>query len=430
MLGKLLDGRYRVIQVLSAGGFGETYIAEDIRRPGNPRCVLKLLKPGSSDPYYLQTARRLFNSEAEILEKLGNHDQIPRLLAYFEENEEFCLVQELIVGHPLSAEMRIGQPWPESQVVQMLYDVLGILEFIHSYGVIHRDIKPDNLIRRDADGKLVLIDFGAVKQIRSQLAASPSQMVATVAIGTPGYMSAEQAQGKPRPNSDIYALGMIAIQALTGMLPTQLQENPLTGEVIWQQQARVSPELAAIVQKMVRYHYRDRYQEAAEVLQNLQQLYYPLPPTLPSASFRSFQPTTPQAGNTHSPVSQVTDNCVSLSETTLPAWLDKTFSVAKFLPFVGAVGILLFKAATWIILLGTGLASLGAGLFFLRSSYPRLTKDYDTVFAVVFCLCGILLFFQEYEPYRTQEIPVSQFLLAGTAIFAIAECIRWRGFHK
>jgi serine/threonine-protein kinase len=174
---------------------------------------------------------------------------------------------------------------------------------------------------------------------------------------------------------------------------------------------------------MVRYHYRDRYQEAAEVLQKLQQLYYPLPPTLPSASFRSFQSTTPQAGNTHLPVSQV-------SETTLPAWLDKTFSVAKYLPFVGAVGILLFKAATWIILLGTGLASLGAGLFFLRSSYPRLTKDYDTVFAVVFCLCGILLFFQEYEPYRTQEIPVSQFLLAGTAIFAIAECIRWRGFHK
>jgi serine/threonine-protein kinase len=298
---------------------------------------------------------------------LGNHDQIPRLLAYFEENEEFCLVQELIVGHPLSAEMRIGQPWLESQVVQMLYDVLGILEFIHSYGVIHRDIKPDNLIRRDADGKLVLIDFGAVKQIRSQLAASPSQMVATVAIGTPGYMSAEQAQGKPRPNSDIYALGMIAIQALTGMLPTQLQENPLTGEVIWQQQARVSPELAAIVQKMVRYHYRDRYQEAAEVLQNLQQLYYPLPLTLPSASFRSFQPTTPPAGNTHSPVSQV-------SETTLPAWLDKTFSVAKYLPFVGAVGILLFKAATWIILLGTGLASLGAGLFFLRSSYPKINK--------------------------------------------------------
>lgn len=89
MLGKLLDGRYQVVQILSSGGFGETYISQDTRRPGNPQCVLKLLKPASSDTQYLQIARRLFNSEAEILEQLGNHDQIPRLLAYFEEEQQF-----------------------------------------------------------------------------------------------------------------------------------------------------------------------------------------------------------------------------------------------------------------------------------------------------------------------------------------------------
>lgn len=89
MLGKLLDGRYQVVQILSSGGFGETYISQDTRRPGNPKCVLKLLKPASSDTQYLQIARRLFNSEAEILEQLGNHDQIPRLLAYFEEEQQF-----------------------------------------------------------------------------------------------------------------------------------------------------------------------------------------------------------------------------------------------------------------------------------------------------------------------------------------------------
>ncbi|TBR61601.1 serine/threonine protein kinase [Westiellopsis prolifica IICB1] len=434
MLGKLLDGRYRVIQVLSAGGFGETYITEDTRRPGNPKCVLKLLKPASSEPYYLQTARRLFNSEAEILEQLGNHDQIPRLLAYFEANEEFYLVQELIVGHPLSAEMRGSQLWTESQIIQMLQDILRVLEFVHGYNVIHRDIKPDNLIRRDSDGKLVLIDFGAVKQMRSQLANSPSQMTATVAIGTPGYMSAEQAQGRPRPNSDIYAVGIIAIQALTGILPTQLQDNPESGEIIWPNQAQASPRLVTILQKMVRYHYRDRYQSATEVLQDLQQLQYPIPPTQAQISSANTQSTMPQMMNmypqTSAPPSGVTDYSTPDSQVAPPAWIDKTLSVARFLPFVGAAGLFLFKAPTWIILLGIGLATFGVGLFFLRSSYPRLAKDYDTVFAVVFCLCGILLLFQEYQSYGNQEIAISQFLVAGAGIFSAAECIRLRGMKK
>jgi serine/threonine-protein kinase len=143
--------------------------------------------------------------------------------------------------------MQLNQSWNESQVIQMLQDVLGVLQFVHSYSVIHRDIKPDNLIRRNQNDKLVLIDFGAVKQMRTQLAKADSKIAATVAIGTPGYMPAEQAQGKPRPNSDIYAVGMIAIQALRGMLPTQLSENPDTGELMWQNQAQVSVRLAAIL---------------------------------------------------------------------------------------------------------------------------------------------------------------------------------------
>lgn len=434
MLGKLLDGRYKVIQVLSAGGFGETYIAEDTRRPGNPSCVLKLLKPASPNPQYLQVARRLFNSEAEILEQLGNHDQIPRLLAYFEENEEFCLVQELIVGRPLSQQMRVGQPWNENQVIQMLQDVLGVLEFVHSYGVIHRDIKPDNLIRRDKDGKLVLIDFGAVKQMRSQMAESPSQIAATVAIGTVGYMPAEQAQGKPRHNSDIYAIGMVAIQALTGMLPTQFPENPETGEIIWQNQTQVSPRLAAILQRMVRYHYRERYQTAGEVLQDLQLLANPLPPTQPSippeytssVPFTSHTPAATFQQTSSNQVSSTTNNSRAVSEVASPLWLNKTLSVVRFIPFVGAAGLFLFKSVTWIILLGVTLAVFGAGLFFLRSWYPRLVRDYDATFAVIFFLCGILLLFQEFKAYRTQEIPISEFLLAGAGFYAVAESIRLR----
>ncbi|MBK1990048.1 serine/threonine protein kinase [Sphaerospermopsis aphanizomenoides BCCUSP55] len=272
MIGKLLDHRYQVIRILATGGFGQTYIAQDTRRPGNPICVVKHLKSASTDSKIFETAKRLFNNEAETLEKLGNHDQIPRLLAYFDENQEFFLVQEYIDGHTLSEELIPGQPWSETQVMQMLLEVLGILEFVHQQGVIHRDIKPDNIIRRSSDYKLVLVDFGAVKQLRSPLVTVGAQTTATVAIGTPGYMPTEQGQGKPRPNSDIYSLGIIAIQALTGVPAKQLQEDPNTGEIIWQHFLPVNYHLAEILSKMVRYHFKDRYQTATEALQACREL--------------------------------------------------------------------------------------------------------------------------------------------------------------
>ncbi len=272
MIGQLLDGRYQVVQVLGSGGFSKTYIALDNRRPGNPKCVVKHLNSANSDPQLLQTARRLFQVEAETLEKLGHHDQIPQLLAYFEADHEFYLVQELVEGHPLSAELLPGQSWQESQVVELLHQVLSILEVVHSYGVIHRDVKPDNLIRRQQDNKLVLVDFGTVKQIRTQLLSASGQMSATIAIGTVGYMPTEQGQGKPRPNSDIYALGIIGIQALTGLNPLQFADNPETGEILWQHQVQVSKPLAAVLTKMVCYHFKDRYQSVTEALRSLQPL--------------------------------------------------------------------------------------------------------------------------------------------------------------
>lgn len=427
MLGKLLDGRYKVVRVMSAGGFGETYIAEDTRRPGNPNCVLKLLKPATSEPSCLQTVRRLFNSEAEILEKLGHHDQIPRLLAYFEDNEQFFLVQELIVGHPLSQDTQIGQPWAENQVVFMLEDILRVLEFVHRFNVIHRDIKPDNLIKRDIDGKLVLIDFGAVKQIRTQIVESPTDISATVAIGTPGFMAAEQAQGKPRLNSDIYGIGMVAIQALTGIPPHQLPEDPDTGEVIWQNRAQISPEFIAILEKMVSYHWRERYQSVTEILSDLQDLQNLIPTMEPSmspvfaANFKqTFKQTTVEIGKDNGDDSQATVKIIS------PIRLKKTLYVIRFIPFVGGAGLFFFKSATWIILLGVFLTAFGTALFFLRSWYPRLARNYDSIFAVIFALSGILLVFQEYRRYGSQEIPLAEFMLAGAGIFAFAESIRLR----
>lgn len=274
MLNLFLNGRYKIIQALGEGGLAQTYIAEDHHKPSCPQCAVKFLKPASKETNFLPIARRLFNKEAEILEKLGEHSQIPRLLAYFEENQEFYLVQEFIDGYTLNTELQPGNCWSESKVILMLQDVLQILEFVHSYGVIHRDIKPDNLIRRHKDGRLVLIDFGAVKEVSNLRIVSNtpiSTSIKTIPIGTQGYMPTEQVRGKPRLNSDIYALGMVGIQALTGVDPINLEEDN-DGEVIWRNRAKVTDSLAYILSKMVRYHFKDRYQSAKEVLEALQSL--------------------------------------------------------------------------------------------------------------------------------------------------------------
>ncbi|NJR19066.1 MAG: protein kinase [Calothrix sp. CSU_2_0] len=283
MIGQLLAGHYKVLKVLGEGGFGQTYIVEDIHLPGHPQCVLKHIKPTSSDPQVLETSRRLFQREAEILQKLGDTlkeslrqcnqiPKIPRLLAYFEENQEFYLVQEFIRGHTLSHELTSGQKWTEGQVTKMLTEILSILEIVHNHGVIHRDIKPDNIIRRESDSQLVLIDFGAIKQLRNPTLVGQAQQRVTIAVGTPGYMPSEQIRRLPRSSSDIYALGMMGIQAITGINPCELQDDPNTGEFVWQHLNPVTPGLAAVLTKMTRYHFKDRYQTATEALQAIREL--------------------------------------------------------------------------------------------------------------------------------------------------------------
>ncbi len=274
MINTLLGGRYQIVTTLGSGGFSKTYVAEDTHRPGNPKCVVKHLQPANSNQSFLESARRLFNCEAETLEKLGHHDRIPRLLAYFEENQEFYLVQEFIEGQLLTNKLQPNQRWTENQVWEFIKEILEILVFIHAQGFIHRDIKPSNIIQRQQDNKLVLVDFGAVKQNWVQLLSQTSniEMPATVGIGTPGYMPMEQARGRPRPNSDIYALGAIASQALTGLYPMQLEEDFETGELLWRQHAQVSDAIAVIITKMVRYHFKDRYESATDALAEIQQL--------------------------------------------------------------------------------------------------------------------------------------------------------------
>jgi serine/threonine protein kinase len=220
-------------------------------------------------------ARRLFQLEAETLERLGKHDQIPQLLAYFEQDEEFYLVQELIVGHPLSWELPPGKPIGEAAVIEILQDLLQVLVFVHSQNVIHRDIKPSNIMRRQSDRKLVLIDFGAVKQVSTQLLEPDGQTSLTVSIGTQGYAPAEQSTGHAVFSSDIYAIGMTAIKALTGLAPHELQLDTKTGELLWTDKVQISPELAEILSKMGRYDFRQRYHSALEALSALNKLVNP-----------------------------------------------------------------------------------------------------------------------------------------------------------
>ncbi|MEO0376567.1 MAG: protein kinase [Cyanobacteria bacterium P01_A01_bin.17] len=274
MLGTLLAGRYKIIKSLGEGGFGEAYLAEDQHLPDAQCCVVKKLKTEHHQAAALKVARRLFDAEAKMLHKLGHHDQIPRLLAHFEEAEGFYLVEEFVPGHGIDEELEPGQPMKEEDAIALLYDILEVLDFVHQNQVIHRDIKPSNLIRRQTDGKVVLIDFGAVKQMTTQLINNHSHTPQTVLIGSPGYVPSEQFRGNPKLSSDVYAVGMIGIQALTGINPGmgQLPEDDETGELVWRNHAEVSPEFATILEKMVLYDYRQRYGSASTALAAVQAL--------------------------------------------------------------------------------------------------------------------------------------------------------------
>ncbi len=272
MLEALLSGRYKILRILGTGGFGQTYVAEDTQRPDHPICVVKHLRPSSQDPEFLQVARRLFDSEVEALRKLGQHDQIPALMDSFEEDGEFYFVQEFIDGYPFSEELAGGFQLGEEQAIRLLENVLPILSFVHDNHVIHRDIKPSNIVRR-RDGKLVLIDFGAVKEIQTQLTTrTNSQTDYTVGIGTQGYTPNEQLAGRPRYCSDIYALGITVIQALTGYQPQELPEDPITSELFWEDRVEISDGFRLLLRKMTRSQIARRYQSAKEVLNDLKRL--------------------------------------------------------------------------------------------------------------------------------------------------------------
>ncbi|MBD2742072.1 serine/threonine-protein kinase [Coleofasciculus sp. FACHB-1120] len=264
---RLFRDRYEILRMLGRGGFGITFLARDANLPGDPLCVIKQLCPKFTDPIGLQIARKRFEQEARILSKLGSHSQIPMLLDYFVNEGEFYLVQEYIRGYTLARLVRRGGSLSEENVKYFLRQILPLLQYIHGNNVIHRDIKPQNIIRCQDDGRLVLIDFGAVKEEMVPLSDTGGQKHTTQFIGTVGFAPPEQFSLRPVYASDIYSLGVTCLYLLSGKAPLEFDSDRSTGEIQWQDAVSVSKDFAKILNRMLKISLRERYQSAAAIMQ-------------------------------------------------------------------------------------------------------------------------------------------------------------------
>ena len=263
----LIRNRYRATKSLGQGGFGATFVAIDVSLPGEPICAIKQLRPSNNHEKFLRMARELFEREATTLGKIGNHPQIPRLLDFFEERRNFYLVQEYVSGHTIHQEVKQMGLFKEEKIRDFLIEILPVITYIHSQQVIHRDIKPANILRREQDGKLVLIDFGAVKNYVAQIEAEGVEQGSNTqfAVGTSGYAPPEQLAMRPIFASDIYALGVTCIYLMTGKSPKDIEYNPSTGEMMWQNHVKLSKHLTQVLSKMLEVSVRYRYQSVEEV---------------------------------------------------------------------------------------------------------------------------------------------------------------------
>ncbi len=267
----LLHGRYHLVKGLGKGGFGATFLAADLALPGKPLCVIKQLRPNTDNPNFLSMARELFEREAKTLGRVGNHPQIPRLLDYFEDREQFYLIQEFVKGNNLQQEVKKNGVLNEAKARQVLKEVLVILRDIHAQKVIHRDIKPANIIRREIDNKLVLIDFGVVKNQVNSIGAGGSNQTAftAFAVGTPGFAPPEQLAMRPVYASDVYALGVTCMYLMTGKAPKNMDCDPITGDIDWFKYVKVSDSFAEILTTMLEVAVKSRYKTAEEALRAL-----------------------------------------------------------------------------------------------------------------------------------------------------------------
>lgn len=268
----LLQGRYEIIKELSSGGFGVTFVAVDRQLPSQRKVVIKKFSPAHQlDARTYEIVRERFEREAAVLEALSDVCRhVPKLYAFFSEAGDYYLVQEFIEGQTLREFVRAQGRLDEAQTRQLLTSLLEALHEIHGQGIIHRDIKPDNILLRASTGQPVLIDFGAVKEIvTTVLDAYGTPQHASINIGTPGYTPAEQSVGRPVYASDLYSLAMTMIFALTGRQPHELNDLA-SGELRWRQHTgKLSQPLTESLERAIQYDYRERFKNAQEMLDEL-----------------------------------------------------------------------------------------------------------------------------------------------------------------
>jgi len=255
--------RYRALEMIGQGGFGRTFLAVDGQGQQNDRCVIKQLLPRNLGLNAPQIGD-LFQREVIQLTELGQHPQIPKLLDHLKWEDALYLIQQYIEGQNLEQVLEKEDTWSEAQIWELLADLLPVLQFVHSRQVIHRDIKPDNIVRPRSGGKLVLVDFGA-----SKYAAQAPARTGTL-IGSAGYVAPEQAMGKAVFASDLYSLGVTCVHLLTGMHPFDLYSVSQDAWV-WQQYLTqpVTSRLRKVLDKLLQRAMSQRYESASEVLQDL-----------------------------------------------------------------------------------------------------------------------------------------------------------------
>ena len=275
---RIIRQRYEVIEKLNSGNSIPTYLVKDLQHPSKIQCILKQITPPNEVGSFA-IANHLFTNAYMELQQLNTHAdrQIANLFACFDEEEKFYIVQEFIEGHNLDYEITAEQDWAEAKVVDLLIDILEILEFVHALKLSHLNLKPANIRRRESDGKLVLIDFGTLKRI-STLTPESEQQLQPQMLGTAGYIPHVASENWTESSLDIYAVGMIGIQALIGIEPKDLAIDTRSNEIIWRfstpdkPETQVSRELVSILNQMISHRPEVRCPDITELLQTLRDL--------------------------------------------------------------------------------------------------------------------------------------------------------------
>ncbi|MEQ9234411.1 protein kinase domain-containing protein [Coleofasciculus sp. E2-BRE-01] len=389
----ILVGRYLPTKLLGQGGFGTAFLARDRYTPTMRDCVVKQFQPsGDLSPQQLAIAQGLFEREAEVLEQLGNdHPQIPNLYAFFplsvsnlhqsgKEDQFFYLVQEFIDGQDLEEELQTKGTFSEAEVLEVLRAMLKVLQFVHDNGSIHRDIKPSNIMRHQ-NGRLYLLDFGAVKQVTKGAAGTPSGK--STGIYSMGFAPPEQMSGaQVYPSTDLYALAVTLIMLLTGKEPEELYDS-YNNSWNWRPYTQVSDTLADVLNRMLLSTPNKRFQSAQEVMDALKPRRTPPAPPPPPPPAPKPQPAVqqqpvvqPQPVVQQQPAIQRPKSRFTLSETLISA---------GFTGFEGALLFIALKSFLGISGISVGLVGMIVGGL-IYTQYRRIIEGKDLLI-----LAGITL---------------------------------------